>query len=51
MIEVGRKPKLSQAVRCFECDTRLEVVWLDPLELDWPTEEYEQDLEDDDEDW
>lgn len=50
-IEVGRKPKMGQAVRCFDCDTRLEVVWLDPLELDWPAEEYEQDFEDDDEDW
>jgi lysine biosynthesis protein LysW len=54
-IEVGRKPHMGQKVRCFDCDTRLEIVWLEPLELDWPAEEYEgfddEDELDDDEDW
>ncbi len=50
MLEVGRKPKIGQTVRCFDCDTRLEIVWLDPVELDWPAEEYEMDYEEE-EDW
>jgi hypothetical protein len=28
-------------VTCKSCDTEVEVVWLDPLELDWPTDEFE----------
>jgi hypothetical protein len=34
-------------VTCKSCDTELEVVWLDPLELDWPMDEFEGELEDD----
>jgi hypothetical protein len=26
---------MGQQVTCTACDTVLEVVWLDPLELDW----------------
>ncbi|MBC7238048.1 MAG: lysine biosynthesis protein LysW, partial [Chloroflexi bacterium] len=29
------KPKLGQIVYCPSCDARLEVVEVDPLELDW----------------
>lgn len=51
-IEVGRKPKMGQRVVCPGCDVELEVVWLDPLELDWPAEEYEgYEDDEDDEDW
>ena len=35
LIEIGQKPKMGQQVTCTACDTVLEVVWLDPLELDW----------------
>ena len=32
-----RKPvKIGMFVTCSECDAELEVVWLDPIELDWP---------------
>ncbi len=49
LIELGRTPRMGQKIRCFDCSSRLEVVWLDPLELDWPEAEYE-DLDDDDAD-
>jgi hypothetical protein len=32
-------------VTCKSCDTELEVVWLDPLELDWPMDENEGELD------
>lgn len=53
MIELGRKPRMGQKLRCFDCDERLEVVWLEPLELDWPEEEYEtyDDEDEDEDDW
>jgi alpha-aminoadipate carrier protein LysW len=46
-VNVSDKPKMGQRVVCKECDTELEVVWLDPLELDWPMDEYERDDDDD----
>ena len=48
MIDVGSKPNLGKLVICPNCDAHLEVVWLDPVELDWSTEE--DDYEDDDDD-
>jgi lysine biosynthesis protein LysW len=38
-----KSPKLAQIVTCRVCDTRLEVVDLKPLELDWA---FEDDLDD-----
>jgi alpha-aminoadipate carrier protein LysW len=35
---------LGNMISCPHCDAELEVVWLDPLELDWP---YEDDDEED----
>jgi lysine biosynthesis protein LysW len=35
-VSLGSKPRLGDRVDCFECDTELELVWLDPPELDWP---------------
>jgi lysine biosynthesis protein LysW len=43
-VNVGARPKMGQRVVCQACDTDLEVVWLDPVELDWPF-----DVEDDEE--
>jgi hypothetical protein len=40
---------LGQEVMCPECATWMEVVSLDPIEVDWIYEEPESD--DDDEDW
>jgi alpha-aminoadipate carrier protein LysW len=42
-INLGSQPKLGKLVTCKECGAELEVVWLDPLELDWPIDEDEYD--------
>lgn len=41
-----KSPKLGQIVSCRVCDTRLEVVDLKPLELDWAFEDDFDDLDD-----
>ena len=48
--EIGfrTQPKMGMLITCPECDSELEVVWLDPVELDWPfddDDEYEEDDE------
>lgn len=50
-IEVGAKPRLGQKVLCSDCDAELEVVWLDPVELDWPYDEDDDYGDYDDEDF
>ena len=35
-IQLRKPPKIGMLVTCPKCDAELEVVWLDPLELDWP---------------
>ena len=35
----AKKSKLGEFLSCQECGTRLEVVWLDPIELDFAFEE------------
>jgi lysine biosynthesis protein LysW len=51
-IQLILKPKMGQKVVCKHCNADLEVVWLEPLELDFPFESDEDDDgdEDDDED-
>jgi len=46
-VSVGAQPKMGKLVECPECGAELEIVWLDPLELDWPLEEEDYDEEDD----
>ncbi|MEJ2749472.1 MAG: hypothetical protein P8183_16445 [Anaerolineae bacterium] len=41
-----KSPKLGQIVTCRVCDTRLEVVDLKPLELDWAFEDDFDDMDD-----
>jgi alpha-aminoadipate carrier protein LysW len=50
VVTVGTQPKLGKIVVCKECGADLEVVWLDPLELDWPLDEdeYEEEVDSDD---
>jgi lysine biosynthesis protein LysW len=45
-VRVPGNPKIGQKVSCPYCDAALEVIELDPVELDWAYEE-----EDWDEDW
>lgn len=35
-ILVGFQPRIGKLVLCAGCSEEFEVVWLDPLELDWP---------------
>ena len=35
-IRLRRPPKIGMLVTCPECGAELELIWLDPLELDWP---------------
>lgn len=44
-VTVKGTPKIGMHTTCRSCDTELEVVWLDPLELDWPMDEGESDAE------
>jgi lysine biosynthesis protein LysW len=40
------KPKLGAMVRCRECDMQLEIISLNPFEVDFPLD-YEEDWDDD----
>lgn len=44
-VSVKGTPKIGMKVTCKSCDTEVEIVWLDPLELDWPMDEYEDETE------
>jgi alpha-aminoadipate carrier protein LysW len=46
-INLSQRPKMGMLVNCPECGAELEVVWLDPLELDWP---FIDDWDEEDED-
>lgn len=56
-IDLGPQPKLGQEVVCPYCEADLEVISLDPLELDWayvePAAEEDdwEDMDDWDDDW
>ena len=45
-VTIGLNPKMGQLLICSKCKTEIEVVWLDPVELDWP---YDDDDDFDDE--
>jgi lysine biosynthesis protein LysW len=47
-VNLGGKPKMGQRLKCNSCGTELEVVWLDPVELDWPYDDDDFDDYDDD---
>ena len=44
-------PKLGQIVKCQRCDAELEVVWLDPVEVDWLFIDDDDDDEGDEDDY
>ena len=35
-VAIGSHPVLGKVIRCDGCGAELEIVWLDPIELDWP---------------
>jgi alpha-aminoadipate carrier protein LysW len=45
-VEVGSQPRIGKQVECKSCGAELEVVWLDPLEVDWPLLDDDEDYED-----
>lgn len=47
-IKFSTPPKMGLGVTCPECAAELEVVWLDPVELDWPFDDEDFDDEEDD---
>jgi alpha-aminoadipate carrier protein LysW len=47
-IRLGPQPRIGQRVTCPDCDTELEIIELDPPELDWI---YEGPGEGKEEDW
>ncbi len=42
-IKLQSNLKMGQQVRCRSCNADLEVVWLEPVELDWPYDESDLD--------
>jgi hypothetical protein len=48
-IDVGKDPIVGQQFQCPSCSDTMEVVWLDPVELDWPAfvEDYDEDEDED----
>lgn len=47
LINLGEKPVTGQKVTCPDCGGYLEVVGVDPIELDWVFADYDSDDEDD----
>jgi lysine biosynthesis protein LysW len=35
MVNVGKHLRIGQQVVCHNCDTKLEIYSIDPIELDW----------------
>lgn len=48
-VSVKGTPKIGMSVTCTACNTELDIVWLDPLELDWPIEDddFDEDMDED----
>lgn len=44
-MSLGPKPKVGQLFTCQFCKSAFELVWLNPIELDWP------DFDDDDDEY
>lgn len=53
-VKLPDHPKIGQKITCLQCEADLEVIEVNPVELDWAFMEDELDDEedwDDDEDW
>jgi lysine biosynthesis protein LysW len=49
-VKVADNAKIGNMVTCNGCGDILEVVWLDPVELDWPVDDDDDDDDYDDDD-
>ena len=47
-ISFNPTPKVGKRLTCPHCDAELEVIDLDPVELDWAYEESDEDWDDED---
>ncbi len=47
-ITIGGRPRIGQRVTCPACRAELQVIWLDPLELDFPFDDEDEFDEDED---
>jgi alpha-aminoadipate carrier protein LysW len=50
-INLGRNPREGQSVTCPDCEADLEVISLDPLELDWAYSDHDEEWDTPDDDW
>ncbi len=50
-INLGAKPKEGQPVTCPECGADLEIISLEPLELDWAYSDFDEEWDTPDDDW
>ena len=44
-VRVGQRPTVGQLVACHSCGEIMEIIWLDPVELDWPIDDLDYDDE------
>ena len=45
-IPIQGSTPMGTKITCPECQAELELVWLEPIELDWPFEDFDDDDED-----
>jgi uncharacterized paraquat-inducible protein A len=50
-IDLIGEVKMGQGLTCPECGTVMEIVGLDPIEVDWIYDEPEYDPNEEEEDW
>ena len=53
-VKLPDHPKIGQKITCLECEADLEVIEVNPVELDWAYMEDElddEDWDDEDDDW
>lgn len=50
-VNLGSRPRVGQRLACPNCGDYLEIINMEPLELDWAFDDFEPDLEPDEEEW
>ena len=45
-VYVGRNPKVGHFVTCHHCDETFQIIEIDPVLIDWPYEEDDDEYED-----
>ena len=50
-VYVGRNPKIGSLVTCHNCDANFQVIDIEPVLIDWPFDEDEDDEFDEHEDY